>query len=551
MGIGITPQKKKVILPHINELADKFLFVSNLTNKNNIVFNIADQTINQTNFVIDNESYMVDLNFTCGNDQNSNFMVNLYVNELIENNVTINEGNCNDFIVKNVILYPLIILPTKEFSLSEKFSLSNPFTKSYDFTHSNLFTDNPTEEAIVPTQEYVPPLKVENKNTTSDFIEITNDGYITKEENEDKSEKKFDKDPTSIKTITLLSNEVTISENNNIESTPENTLYLVASSKGTKITIKSSVNKSNVGILSDNSPTIVLEKSRNSVNLMNSGNEKENHITIDVEKNQEDGQEVTELYFKDVENRNGEFSVIVPLNIEIISFMNLIMSRISTFGVKKNKENKRNIHKLDENEEFVNVQIENLINIDSQSLVSISNVNLIGTLNIYDDSSLTMNENSNFSENSEINVVIRQSKSYTFDKPIIYVEHSLNSIPKAIILMSDPNNKKIDISNMPIIASEQFDLCSKLNGLVKFQDGKDGDISTKCENHDNKKILLLSAKEKEGKKNKLGAGAITGIVIGCVAAVAIIAIVVIILIRRKRNNFSNDEDENNSEVSEL
>lgn len=58
-------------------------------------------------------------------------------------------------------------------------------------------------------------------------------------------------------------------------------------------------------------------------------------------------------------------------------------------------------------------KVENSININVKSIVTFSNIFLIGTLNIYDDSSLTMNENSNFSEQSEINIIIQQSKSYS------------------------------------------------------------------------------------------------------------------------------------------
>lgn len=58
-------------------------------------------------------------------------------------------------------------------------------------------------------------------------------------------------------------------------------------------------------------------------------------------------------------------------------------------------------------------KVENSININVKSIVTPSNIFLIGTLNIYDDSSLTLNEISNFSEQSEINIIFQQSKSYS------------------------------------------------------------------------------------------------------------------------------------------
>lgn len=90
------------------------------------------------------------------------------------------------------------------------------------------------------------------------------------------------------------------------------------------------------------------------------------------------------------------------------------MNRKSTLNVIGQNENIRSIRKLDENEEESSIaKVENSININDKSIVTLSNIFLIGTLNIYDDFSLTMNENSNFSEQSEINIVIQQSKSYS------------------------------------------------------------------------------------------------------------------------------------------
>lgn len=225
----------------------------------------------------------------------------------------------------------------------------------------------------------------------------------------------------------------------------------------------------------------------------------DNQIIIEL-SNQENNEKVADIYFKDAENRNGKFIIYVPSQIDLISFSNLIMYLRSTFNVKRRNENRRNIHELDEGS--VVVQVENSININSESIVTLSNIYLIGRLNIYDDSLLTMNEKSNFSEQSKVNVIIQRSKSYSSnDKQIIYVGQSLNSKPKSIILSSGPNNDKIDITDMPIIGSETFNGCSKWDGVFKFQDGKNGDISISCKTN-NIETLLLTAKEKERKKNK-------------------------------------------------
>lgn len=123
---------------------------------------------------------------------------------------------------------------------------------------------------------------------------------------------------------------------------------------------------------------------------------------------------MNDLYFKDADNRNGDLIIHVPSQINLISFINLLMNRKSTLNVIGQNENIRSIRKLDENEEESSIaKVENSININDKSIVTLSNIFLIGTLNIYDDFSLTMNENSNFSEQSEINIVIQQSKSYS------------------------------------------------------------------------------------------------------------------------------------------
>lgn len=123
---------------------------------------------------------------------------------------------------------------------------------------------------------------------------------------------------------------------------------------------------------------------------------------------------MNDLYFKDANNRNGDLIIHVPSQINLISFINLLMNRKSTLNVIGQNENIRSIRKLDENEEeSVIAKVENSININDKSIVTLSNIFLIGTLNIYDDFSLTMNENSNFSEQSEINFIIQKSKSYS------------------------------------------------------------------------------------------------------------------------------------------
>lgn len=122
--------------------------------------------------------------------------------------------------------------------------------------------------------------------------------------------------------------------------------------------------------------------------------------------------------------------------------------------------------------------------------------------------------------------------------------------PNTIILLPGQDNERIDVTNMSLLGSETFDKCSDLKDIIKFQNGKEGDIFISCKKINNIETLLITAKEKK-KKSKLGGWSIAGIFIACVAVIAIIIVVAILIIRRKRNGISSTADENSSDVSNI
>ena len=247
---------------------------------------------------------------------------------------------------------------------------------------------------------------------------------------------------------------------------------------------------------------------------------------------------------RDVNNRRGSFSLSVPIEIEFVSFLSIAMFRKSFFEVTYNQNN---AHILDNSHDSAIVKVEQLIDISSNSNSILKNTELFGRLSIHDDSSLSMIGKSNISEDSEINLIFKKSWNKRPENPVINIEKPIQNSISKIVLSSDPSDSKIDVIDFPIIGSDSFTTCDEVGKRIQFEKGKKGDISHKCQTKNGYTFLSVTAKEK---KDKLGAGAIAGIVIACIAVVAIIIILIVYLIKRKKYNDWSD-DQNFTEVSEI
>ena len=190
----------------------------------------------------------------------------------------------------------------------------------------------------------------------------------------------------------------------------------------------------------------------------------------------------------------------------------------------------------------VTILIRELITLSSNSEVTLYDANIFGELKIYDDSNLVLIGNSNVANDSKFIIILQRIGSYFLKFPIIFFKDKFNSIPSNIILSRGRNIKQIDIKNFTIVGSSIFPRCSELGERISIDNKKKEAISFECSDEEEMRILSVNAREK--KREKLSAGAIAGIVIGCSLAVIIFISVFIYLIKvNDRSYSSKDEDE--------
>ena len=247
------------------------------------------------------------------------------------------------------------------------------------------------------------------------------------------------------------------------------------------------------------------------------------------------------------------------------------MSGDSSLSISR--ENK-NLNVLASENESPSIHITDHISITPNSKPTLSNTVIEKYLNINDDSSLTMDSNSKFTENSILQITIKETTNIDEKKkPIVYGKNSLKSIPSEIILTL-PQTDNIEIHNLSLIGSESFNSCSQLPTKVKIENGRQISYSTSCKKQGQIMSLCLNIPEEiikpddgvddsnpgqftpeknptqqnppddkpndDGKKKKSNVGLIVGVIIGVVAVIAIIVVVVIVVKRKKSFNESSD-----------
>ena len=384
------------------------------------------------------------------------------------------------------------------------------FTEAASISYTEVPSEDDIEESIV---EYI--------NTTSEIIEITDNGFNSLEESEIRiSEKVIDAKNASLIMINFHKTSIIIKENR--KSASSQILYFVASKKESTIIIDKNVIKSKIGISSAFSPTVSISK--NDVPLSFFNNISKGRITISYPFND------ARLNLREVHNRRDDFCIFVSLAVKIVSFTHLLMFRKSSFKVSQIVEN--SVFLEEKNVNNINILFRELVLCHSNSQITLTNANIFGNLNVYDNSNLFLEGNSNALDESKFTIIIQKSGIFDYlEKPVIFFEDRFNSIPSNIVLLNGPNVRKIDIVNFPIIGSPSFPRCVELGKRIVYNDGLKNDITYKCIEKDEVTLLTVTAKQVEN--NKLTGGIITGIVLCCLVFIGICAFVVFWYVKSK------------------
>lgn len=564
------------------------------------VLNVATNSLNTANFNIRIENIKgktFSINFL---DWNSKNTVNLIFDSDVPLLFTNTPSNVNIKIVKNNQLYGriqqgmqvnsafnsrrAILLEDPESNSTEDSNLTNGTTpepdpptpnateslspsRSVSPSRSPSSTKSPSPSrspttSSTPSPDPVPTLTVNVIGSTASEITLTAGGF---KDGASSADEKAPDSTSDINKVELAGKDVTITQN--AESQSDHTFYFAATKDQSTITIDESVS-SNVGVSTENNPTVKIANSQAPVSFLNDA--ADGAITIDLAQSTESGgntgegdtpaetPDIKHLELNEVNNQRGDFSIIVPSDVDSVTFKRIQMSRTSSFSVTRNVPDQNpeepgtnpggsgtetNAKILEE--ESVNVEVNQLINISSKSDATLNNVHLLDHLYLYDDSTVTFSKNSKLNESSYVTVVIQQPKTYSSKKqPIILFEGQLKTLPRNITLLSK-SDELIDVASLPLIGSKgQFSSCDKVVDRIYLDQGKQAEkIDAKCKTVNGANVLYFTTKEKDPnakKDKKLSSGAIAAIVIAAIVVVAVIvAIIVIVTYRKKHDIYSN------------
>lgn len=240
------------------------------------------------------------------------------------------------------------------------------------------------------------------------------------------------------------------------------------------------------------------------------------------------------------------FEIKVPEKVKEVSIDAIQLNFGGTISASKTVEN----DKGEKENVPVDIKVSNL-NADAGTKATLSKLTVKKEFNIRQTAQLDF-QDVTFEDGAKINLKLESAGTENFENPII-----TGQIPKppSEIILSKPEGTLYEGRDYTLFAGTFVDGCeSWSNAITNLADT--GFTSKKCNDpllaQGEDKRLDLQYQPDSGKKgNKLPAGAIAGIVIGCVAVVAIVVVVVIIVIRKKKQQDASSDENGGKDDAEI
>ncbi|KAK8845855.1 hypothetical protein M9Y10_020780 [Tritrichomonas musculus] len=380
-------------------------------------------------------------------------------------------------------------------------------------------TPSPSRTPL-PTRTVIPEIPMENHTIYSEAINMTTEGFI----NTTNTNETVQVTPDSYFKVLFNQTSITIYENSgfNSSSTP---LYFSAINGDSTVIIDKDVNHSNIGITSDNSPKVQVSKPVNPLSFFHD-NSKGGSVSI-----HDEGENYSYLELNEVNNRNGDFKLIVGESVESVSLSSILMTYISSFSISKEESSRARLLENDFGD--VKIHVRDLIDITSHANATLDNVELGGKLRIRDDSSLVISNNASFLNDSCIELLIdnNYNANESLEKgPIIKFEGPLESLPSSVVLSSD--GAPINVENLQVFQTKDTEKCSLFEDIFGYEEGRSGTIEVSCDNETGE-VLLSAVQDVKKKGKKLSTGAIAGLIVAAVAVLVVIIILIVYFVKKK------------------
>ena len=289
----------------------------------------------------------------------------------------------------------------------------------------------------------------------------------------------------------------------------------------------------NLNLILPNSGDITVTIRNEEVNLSLNG---EGDIKIKQE-NQQSGS----IYLSSNSFINGSMKITVPNQVDSIMINSIDLQNNGSISVQS-----------ENNMQKINISI-NDITANKNSNGTISNANILNSINVVQTA--TLNFDNVHLENSVINIEI-----FDFEKEnnnwYPFLKGNFNIPPKKIYLKktnANDNTKPFKNQEYTLISGLfEENMCESWLNYLEY--GNSGFNSKFCEDnpllsHENKQIVIKM--NSENNKSKLNGGQIAGIVIGCIAGVAIIVVSIFCIIRMKNKRDQSESQDENIHPNEL